>query len=399
MGAFWRKKPRGDTRPFVGHLGDGTTHESQIFPNAKHPDVVNKSEVAKRVIIPPFYKDTETMRNDLASWYNNIAIMDDHFGTIVENLEEDDLMNDTIVIWMSDHGDGLPRGKRDLFDMGTHVPCLVYIPERFQPDGWPAAGSKLDSMVSFLDFGPSLLDLAGIEVPKGVHGKSLFSSETRGDYVFGAKDRMDEAIDHVRYARSKTGYKLIRNFLPELPAGGRVSYRFKQPGAGELRELFQNGSLNEVQARWFSPRHPEEFYDLNKDPYEINNLINSTDAAYQRILADLRAALDKELADVGPDLGDVDEAILAERFWPGGVQPVTADPIVEVDAESKLLSLTSQSEGSSLMYSLQGCGQDAEWFVYASPVQLGGCTAAQAKAQRYGWKVSSTVSQNLELLV
>merc|ERR1712137_268599 len=122
-------------------------------------------------------------------------------------------MNDTIVIWMSDHGDGMPRGKRDVFDYGIHVPALVYLPERFQPNWWPAPGSQLDRMVSFLDFGPSLLDLAGIDIPQGVHGTSLFAVEAERDYVIGAKDRNDEAIDRVRYARSKEGYKFMRNYL------------------------------------------------------------------------------------------------------------------------------------------------------------------------------------------
>ena len=196
-------------------------------------------------------------------------------GKVLENLQMDNLMNNTIVIWMSDHGDGLPRGKRDVFDTGIHVPCIIWLPEHLRPSWWPSAGAQDDRMVSFLDFAPSLLNIAGIEAPKGLPGFSLFGSpdQMRGEYVFGGKDRMDEALDRVRYARSKS-------------AGGRVSYQLQQLGAKELSQLFHNGSLNAVQARWLSPRLPEEFYDLTQDPLEINNLIDTNSS--RDILAQLR---------------------------------------------------------------------------------------------------------------
>jgi hypothetical protein len=208
---------------------------------------------------------------------------------------------------------------------------------------------------------------------------------------------MDEAIDRVRYVRSKAGFKLIRNYMPELPAGGRVSYRYQQLGAKELRDAFEAGELNEVQSRWFEPRPIEEFYDINADPQELKNLVNTTDAAKTKILQQLRAELDKELARV-PDLGAIPEAELALKFWPNGVQPVTPEPEVEINEAKSELRLTAKAEGSSLMYKLTGCGQDDEWFVYGAPVVLNECTAVKAKAQRYGWKVSSTVSQNIGML-
>jgi len=390
----------GDARPFMGQLGDQTTHESKIFPNSPVPDVLNRTEMISRVSVPPFYKDTHTMRNDIASQYNNIAVMDGHFGSLIDNLEQDQLMEDTIVIWMSDHGDGLPRGKRDVFDYGIHVPCVMWIPEKFQPSWWPVAGSTMDRMVSFIDFAPSLLDLAGVALPAGMPGFSLFGKpdQTRGNFVFGAKDRMDEAIDHVRYVRSKSGFKLIRNFLPNLPAGGRVSYRFQQLGAKELKDCFENGTLNDVQSKWFRPRSPEEFYDLNNDPHELLNLINTSSSVYRRILEELRAALDAELRRV-PDLGSTPEAVLAERFWPGGVQPVTSVPVVKIDIPNELLKLEAQEEGSSLLYSFENCGQGREWYVYKSPVLITNCSSVSAKAQRYGWKASRTVTKATSLLV
>jgi N-sulfoglucosamine sulfohydrolase len=170
-------------------------------------------------------------------------------------------------------------------------------------------------MVSFLDFAPSLLDLVGVEVPKGLPGFSLFGSpeQMRGDYVFGGKDRMDEAVDRVRYARSKSGFKYIRNFRPELTAGGRVSYQLQQLGAKGLRGLFHNGSLNAVQARWLSPRQPEEFYDLTQDPLEINNLIGTNSSHYLDILGQLKSALDAELARL-PDWATSPRESLRKRI-------------------------------------------------------------------------------------
>merc|ERR1712070_575543 len=114
-------------------------------------------------------------------------------------------------------------------------------------------------------------------------------------------------------------------------------------------------------------------------------------------MAELRSALDEELATL-TDLGAVNETILANRFWPGGVQPMTPEPIVQID--SQMLTLAEQAPGSSLMYQLKGCGRDDEWYVYGTdPVPVGNCTSVKARAQYYGWKVSSTIARSTAALM
>ena len=168
-------------------------------------------------------------------------------------------------------------------------------------------------------------------------------------------------------------------------------------------DLFGEGELDPVQSRWFQSRSPEELYDLNADPYEVRNLLETESGhlAYASILSDLRAALDAELATLPRgDLGRIPESELAEQMWPGGVQPITPAPLVDVDLSSQSFSLDVQKEGSSLLYRLLGCQQDEDWFVYGSDaVSFGGsgCTSVEAVAQRYGWTISSTVSEPLLL--
>jgi arylsulfatase A-like enzyme len=397
----WRARPEGDARPFMGAVNDVATHESSIFPSSTYPDVLNRTALMEAVTVPDYYADTPTMRGDLARVYNNINIMDSNFGGVLDMLEDDGLMNDTVVIWMSDHGDGLPRSKRDLFDSGTHVPCIIWIPPKFRPSGWADAGTEVDEMVSLIDFAPSILHLAGVPVPEGMQGKSMFNApdERRGDYIFTAKDRMDEAPDWQRAVRSKEGYKLIRNYLPGQTAEGGLTYRMAQEGMAELKELYETGKLNARQSQWFEPRTPEALYDLNADPYELNNLLENEEGSHAEILAELRAALDAELSSLpNGDMGALPEAEMAERFWPGGVQPITPAPLVDVSASSQSFTLAEQELGSSLMYRLVGCGQDDEWFVYGQDAVTFdglGCDRVEARAQRYGWSLSTTVSESV----
>jgi hypothetical protein len=397
----WRSRPEGDTRPWMGAVNDQATHESSVFPSSTYPNVLNRTAVMEAVTVPDYYADTPTMRGDLARVYNNINIMDSNFGQRLDMLENDGLMDDTVVIWMSDHGDGLPRSKREVFDSGTHVPCIIWIPPKFRPMGWADAGTEVDEMISFIDFAPSILDLGGVQVPEGMQGKSIFNApdERRGDYIFTAKDRMDDAFDWQRAVRSKDGYKYIRNYLPDQPAEGGLTYRMAQEGMAELKDLFEEGKLNALQNQWFEPRAPAVLYDLNTDPFELHNLLEDAEGDHAEILEKLRAALDAELASLpNGDMGALPEAEIAERMWPGGRQPTTPAPILEVDRSLQTFTLVEQEAGSSLMYRLMGCGQDAEWFVFGEDA-VGfnglGCNRVEARAQRYGWSLSTTISESL----
>src|SRR5262249_53255503 len=190
-----------------------------------------------------------------------------------------------------DHGWGLSRGKRWPYDSGLRVPLLVRWPGNVKP------GSVRDDLVCFLDLAPTMLSIAGIEVPAHMQGRVFLGEKTRPapKYLFAARDRMDETFDRIRSARGER-YRYIRNFHPELPYMQYINYMDEMPIMREWRRLAFEGTLNKTQMLFWSRTKPkEELYDLEKDPYEINNLAESPE--HENILKEMREALDKWIVD------------------------------------------------------------------------------------------------------
>ena len=124
------------------------------------------------------------------------------------------LLDDTVVIWTTDHGDGLPRAKRSIYDSGLRVPFIVRLPNRDR------AGTVDARLVSFVDLAPTLLGLAGAPVPPHLHGQDFLKEAVpQRRYVYAARDRLDELPDRSRAVRDAR-FKYIRNYLPERPLLG-----------------------------------------------------------------------------------------------------------------------------------------------------------------------------------
>lgn len=206
--AHYRNRPA--NQPFFAVFNCTYTHEGQTFPNAlKRADVVKPEDVP----VPPFYPDTPLVRRNLALTYNNIVAMDGWVGERLAELERDGLLDSTIIFFFSDHGVGLPRGKRNSYDTGLRVPLIV----RF-PDG-AGAGTTDERLVSFLDFAPTVLSLANVKIPDHLRGRP-FLGPAKTDppqYVFSTQDRVDAFIDCVRSV-SDGRYRYIRNLMPEKPS-------------------------------------------------------------------------------------------------------------------------------------------------------------------------------------
>jgi arylsulfatase A-like enzyme len=318
-------KRRGGTerkgQPFFAVVNLMVTHESQVWERKSHPMHVDPAKVK----LPPIYPDTKTVRNDVARFLSNVADLDSLVGVLLHQLEEDQLMENTIVFFWSDHGDGLPFYKRELYDRGLHVPLVVRFP------GKANAGKRESSLISSIDFAPTVLSLAGIQPPSYMQGKAFlgkYKTKELHRYVYAARDRMDTEYDRVRAVRDNQ-YKYIRNFHPELPLYQNVSYRLQQDMMKEMLQMKDNGQLNDVQMKWFVPNKPtEELYDVRNDPYELNNL--AADPKHQATLMRLRKEMDRWLAEV-KDLGAIEEKQLISRMWNEGDQPpVTEDVIVSL---------------------------------------------------------------------
>ena len=241
--------------------------------------------------------------------------MDAEVGDILDRLERDGLADDTIVFFFSDHGSGMPRSKRWLYDTSLHVPLLVRFPPNYADLAPDQAGSANDRLVSFVDFAPTMLSLAGIEPPARLQGEAFLGAhqtEPR-QFVFGFRDRMDERTDMLRAVRGER-YKYIRNWRPWLPwfHEQQVSYMYQMPTMQVWQRLADAGELNDVQAVFMARQKPiEELYDTWNDPWEIHNLVS--DAAHEVTLERLRTVADAWSLEI-VDLGFLPEADLRARF-------------------------------------------------------------------------------------
>ncbi len=295
--AHWKNRP--EKIPFFAVFNFTGTHESGLWNSADfdttHPKRLKKSEWQKpeNMTVPPIYPDTLAVRRDLARLFERITEFDYFVKDRIDELKQAGLYEDTIIFIWSDHGNGLPRAKRWLYDSGTRVPLIVRIPERYRTHGQAQSDTVDDQLVNFIDLGPTVLNLAGIQIPKHMQGRPFLGSSLSQErqYIFGARQRIDELFDMVRSVRDKR-YRYIRNFVPFVPYLPYLQYAEKCNTMKAMRELYAKSQLNEIQAHWMTDRRPaEELYDLEKDPWEIRNLAENPK------YADVKKRLRKTLED------------------------------------------------------------------------------------------------------
>ncbi len=298
--AHWRNRPAG--QPFFSVFNFTTTHQSQINGSDERFENQYGSKLTpeerhdpRKMILPPYYPDTPMVRKMWARYYDLITCMDKQVGEILDQLETDAVSESTIVFFFSDHGMGLPRFKRTLYDSGLHVPLLVRIPARYQHVAALAPGGRTDELVSFVDFAPTVLSLAGVSIPSHMQGRPFLarnapagtyrhtpdSVTTGGDfgayreYLVGAAGRVDEAYEMSRCVRDRR-FKYIRNFLPHLPYVQPSDYCDQAEIMQELRRVTASGGMAGMEKLFWEPTKPvEELYDTLADPNEVRNLVDS----------------------------------------------------------------------------------------------------------------------------
>jgi uncharacterized sulfatase len=276
--AHWRK--RGRAQPFFSMFNLSPTHEGQIrYSRGRFDEITAQLPPAARhdpasAPVPPFYPDTPTIRLNIAELYTQATTMDRQVGELLAQLREDGMESSTIVFFFADHGTGLPGSKRCLRDGGTRVPLIIRFPEAFGYLAPEPAGGAVNQLVSFEDFAPAALQIAGIEQPKYMAGQSFLGPEpkpSRG-YVFASRDRVDEALECSRSVRDDR-YLYIRNFLPHRPRLQHSTYSEAGLAEQELRRLYREGGLSGNQAWLMCETKPvEELYDMHADPYQLSNL-------------------------------------------------------------------------------------------------------------------------------
>lgn len=258
-----------------------------VDPHRPYQDsTIAKPHTQADVILPPYIPDSESVRRDFALYYDEIHRMDNYIGQVLEELDRSGQAENTLVLFISDNGRAFPREKTTLYDGGIKTPWLVRWPKEIK------AGTVTDALVSALDIGPTFLQLAGLDVSSNFLGKDF--SPILGDtaaeinkYIY-AEDHWHDFEDYGRAVRNQR-YKLIHNYYPDL-ANTPPADALRSPTFQYMREQQASGDLNLVQQACFlAPRAEEELYDLQQDPYELDNKINDPD--YADIAVELRQAL------------------------------------------------------------------------------------------------------------
>lgn len=322
--APWRKRSQPD-QPFFSFFVFGSTHEGPGNFIDRYEQVTENLSPEKRldpdkVEVPPYFPNTPKMRELWARYYDLVAAMDEEAGQVIDALKEDGLWDNTIVWFFSDHGHGLPRHKRWLLDSGLRVPFMVRIPERYQHlAAGLQPGSETEQLVSFVDFAPTVLNLAGVEIPCSIQGQPFLGRNVapQRKFVYGARDRADDMFE-VSRAVHDGRYIYVRHFMPHLPyvQGGRI-FGNQKGSMAELRRAKEAGELDEFSSRIFALTKPkEEFYDLQTDPREIHNRIDDPMLASR--IANMRTELDRWILD-HRDTGFLPESEYTRRAQDAGL--------------------------------------------------------------------------------
>lgn len=295
-------RDRGPKQTFFHVWSSGRSHEWNIWNLGDEPIQTNPEVVT----VPPYLPDTPLIRRQLARDYDTRRNADAEIGAWLDELEADGRMEDTIIFYFADHGGAKPRSKRFLYDTGTRVPLIVYIPEKYK-HLWPAAepGSEIDRLVSFVDFAPTVLSLADLPIPDFMQGTPFLGEQAEPEVedVYLFRGRMDLLVDFSRALRTPR-YLYIRNYMPHRPNGLFNGFQFRQASYVEWLNLFEAGKLNPTQSRFFEPKAPEELYDVAADPWQVRNL--AKDPEYQALLGKMRVRLRERIRETG-DISFVSE--------------------------------------------------------------------------------------------
>jgi len=317
--AHYKNRPEG--APFFSVVNFTMSHESSLFvdkiaKNRKKGLIPDKPRLSpSEVKLRPYLPDLPEIRSDIAIYHDNMTAMDKQVGEVLEELEQSGLADDTIVFYYSDHGGITPRGKRYLKETGVRVPMLLHIPEKWKHLNPFKNTGEVDEMVSFVDLAPTLLSLTGVETPEHMQGRAFLGKHRKeapeNAVVFLYADRFDEFYGMRRGLVTEKGkWKYIRRFTPHLPAAPYSFFQFGQEGWVAWQKAWQEGKLSAEQSKiWESNQAVEELYDLENDPWEVNNL--ASDKAQEARMQAMREGLREQMI-ANKDSGIIPEAMFAE---------------------------------------------------------------------------------------
>ena len=323
--AHWRNRKEG--QPFFSVFNFNVTHESRVWKN-KEP--YSKEEL-ENVLIPYLFPDDNGIRSDLLTNYKNIEKLDAQIGVIIDQLKADDLYDNTIIFFFSDHGGPFPRYKRSIYETGLRVPMVAkWINDSCRGNNY--------QLVSFIDFAPTILDVAKIEREFPFEGVSFFKKDQR-QYVFAATDRFDEVTDMRRSIRVGD-FKLIYNGDTTSSVYKTVGYRQQMKMMKVLDSLKEEQGSNTYFSNWFS-KHKDRFelYEVTKDYYETNNLMSNP--KYEQVYKTLKHHLFRWIEE--SDFGNMGESDMLEYMFTSAMSiPKLNMPKLITNGEGYLIESNNQ---------------------------------------------------------
>jgi arylsulfatase A-like enzyme len=234
---------------------------------------------------------------DWALYLDSARMTDLHVGRVIARLETEGLLENTLIIFMTDHGISHARGKQFLYDEGAHIPFIVRGPGVMK-------GAVRDDLVMQIDMAAMSLAAAGIPIPATMQGRDILAKDHQPrQAIFAARDRCDETVEHLRSTRTDR-FLYIRNFLPQRPHLQPNAYKDGKAIVQTLRSLHSEGKLPSISEDllFSSTRQAEELYDYQADPFQLTNLAANPD--FKTELESHRAQMDrwvKQSGDKGPE--------------------------------------------------------------------------------------------------
>ncbi|MEE9439898.1 MAG: sulfatase-like hydrolase/transferase [Saprospiraceae bacterium] len=353
---FWAMKDaltdKKDNQPFFMFYNTWMSHESKLFDRTNLLDyfkgtfgsVSNIDSLLATfhdfskddIVIPPYQPTSPATKDDWSWYYKAMQMMDFEVGSVINHLSENNLLENTIIIYSSDHGGVLGRSKRFNFDSGLQIPMIIVYPKKYQHLATQPMGTTTNNLVSFVDMAPTILSMANIVKPDHMHGTAFAGLHIgqANDISYGFRGRMDEAYDMVRTIRDKK-YRYIKNYMPYRPNGQHIEFLWKAKSMVEWSKSYQNGECNAAESVFFEPRQSEELYDIVNDPHNVVNL--ATDKQYNSVIKEYRKA-NNEICKKYLDGGFFPEGELWQRSQN---QKLTYNKIINNNKKECLLAIES----------------------------------------------------------
>jgi arylsulfatase A-like enzyme len=365
----YKDRPAG--QPFFHVFNTGISHESSIH---KRQDPIRHDYLT--VPLPPYHPDTVEIRKDWAQYYDKIEDMDTKVGEVVAELEAEGLAEDTIVFYYSDHGGVLCRSKRFVYETGTHVPMMIRFPKKYQHLAPSGPGTRTDRIVCFVDLAPTILSLAGIRIPEYMQGEAFLGDQQKAprEYAYLFRNRMDEVTDMMRAVRDKK-FRYIRNYMPHRIYGQHLNYLWKAANTQSWEQEYLAGRCDAIQSIFWETKPPEELYDVEADPWEVNNL--ASDPQYANTLSRMRAETSRWVHK-NKDAGFLPEQEMVDRSAGTTIYDLIRQPDFPIERIIDTAEMASMRDANNLAELINRLGDGENVVRYWAAI---GCSVLGPAAQ------------------